>query len=177
MILIAYLRKYAAYLGCWFHVSDRFRVHVYKRHIFKQFETLSKLRAWSESRLFANILSGVTTSGDLWSKTPTISKQTTGILSGRTRRVGGHDVWKYTLHMKNYMTAKHSSLSAVCRNIIFNNKLIIWGFSRLVFKVIQMYQSSEILFFALTWMVPQATWLRSRSADLLKLNFMIRCDN
>ena len=43
-----------------FHVSDRVRVHVYKRHNFKQFETLSKFRAWSESRLFSNVFCAVT---------------------------------------------------------------------------------------------------------------------
>ena len=90
-----------------FHASDLVRVHVYKRHNFKQFETLSKFRAWSETRLFANVLCGYTTSGDSWSKRPTISKQTTGILSGRARRVGGNDAWKYTLYMKIYMTTKY----------------------------------------------------------------------
>ena len=78
---------------------------------FKQFETLSKFWAWSESRLFANAFSGVTTSGDSWSKRRTISKQTTGILSGRTCRVGGHDAWKYTLHMKNCQTPNTWPLS------------------------------------------------------------------
>ena len=47
-----------------FLVSDRVRAQVYIRHNFKQFETLSKFRALSESRLFANVISGVTTSGD-----------------------------------------------------------------------------------------------------------------
>ena len=83
------------------------RVHVNIRHYFKQFENLSKFWAWSESRLFANGFSGVTTKGDSWSKRPTISKQTTGILSGRTRCVGGHDAWKYTLHMKNVKLQIH----------------------------------------------------------------------
>ena len=94
-----------------FHVSDRVRVHEYKRHNFKQFEALSKFRAWSESRLFANVISGVTNSGDSWSKRPTISKQTMGILSGRARRVGGQYTWKYTLHMKNCQTPNTWPLS------------------------------------------------------------------
>ena len=33
----------------------------------------------------------ITTSGDSLSKRPIISKQTTGIISGRARQVGGHD--------------------------------------------------------------------------------------
>ena len=138
-------------------------VHVYIRHNFKQFKSFSKFWAWSESRLFVNVFSGVTTSGDSWSKRPTISKQITGILSGRMHHVSGHDVWKYTLHMKICQTPNtwllsisfpfsgHMKIcqtpntwplsisfpSAVCRNIFFNNEHIIWGFSRLVLKIIQ----------------------------------------
>ena len=40
------------------------------RNNFKKFETLSKFRAWSESGLFANVISC-----DSWSKRPTIFKQ------------------------------------------------------------------------------------------------------
>ena len=53
----------------------------------------------------------ITTSGDSWSKRPTISKQTTVILSGCARRVGGHDAWKYTLHMKNCQTPNTCPIS------------------------------------------------------------------
>ena len=41
--------------------------------------------------MFANVFSGVATSGDSLSKRPTITKQTMGILSGHARRVVGHD--------------------------------------------------------------------------------------
>ena len=55
---------------------------------------------------------GVSSPGYITSmKRPTISKQTTGILSGRARRVGGHDAWKYTLHMKNCQTPNTWPLS------------------------------------------------------------------
>ena len=71
-------------------------------------------------------------------------KTATGILSGRVRRVGGNDAWKYTLHMKNCQTPNTWPLSISfpfsglqVLYIIFNNEHIIWGFSRLVFKVIQ----------------------------------------
>ena len=61
-------------------LSDISRVFVmsqtgYIRHNFKQIETLSKFRTLSESRLFANVFSGVTTSGDSWSKRPTIQNR------------------------------------------------------------------------------------------------------
>ena len=83
-----------------FLVSDRVRVHVYIRHNFKQFETLSNFRAWSESRLFANVISGVTTSGDSWSKRPTISKQplvfyqVARVVSVAMTRENIHYIWK-----------------------------------------------------------------------------------
>ena len=78
-----------------FYVSDQVRVHVYIQHNFKQFETLSKFRAWTVSNPFANVFSGVTTNGDSWSKRPTISKQTTVIRvkSVAMTRENIHYIW------------------------------------------------------------------------------------
>ena len=94
-----------------FHVSDLVRLHVYvivssSLKPYQNFGLVCGLWLWyfliiltyyfwSKFRLFANVFSG-----DSWSKRPTSSNQTMGILSGRARRVSGHDAWKCTLHMK-----------------------------------------------------------------------------
>ena len=123
------------------------------RHNFKQFETLSKFRAWSESSLFANVMI----------KETDIFKTDHGY-SIRSR-ASCQWPWRVKINItyekisnSKYITA----LVAVCRNIIFNNERIIWGkhfasyqdlFSNL-YKMYQLFRIGhclEILFFALTW--------------------------
>ena len=113
----------------WFHGVSYYLINNFKRHHisgmrqnFEYFETLSKFRTWSESRMFANVSCGATTSGD-W---PTIHqrKQTRGIPSGRMCRIRGHQAWKCTWHMKNCQTPKIWPLSLsflfIClRDIVF----------------------------------------------------------
>ena len=83
------------------------------------------------------------------------------------------------LHNSKYVTAKHILLFQRFAGISFSIMNTLFEGSQALFsKLYKMYQSLEILFFRTNFQrAHQVAWLRSRSADLLKLNFMIRCDN
>ena len=109
-----------------FHVSDWVRVHVYVI-------ISSSLKPYKISGLI--LVQTVQWCyhqwtiycGDSWSKRLTISKQTTGILSGRASCQWPWRLKIYITYEKLSNSKYITAISAVCRNIVFNNECIIWG--------------------------------------------------
>ena len=126
-----------------FHVSDRVRVHVYKRH-----NILSSLKPYQNFGsdlspncllMFSVVLPPVLIHDQRdrqFQNRPWVFYEVARVVSVAMTRENIHFILKLVKLQIHHDRYAYPSLSAVCRKIIFNNEHVNWGFSRLVFKVI-----------------------------------------